>query len=66
MPNVWVGNHGEYTIPNDILDGVVLTKSGYPDKRYVQSYQRFMEWVKEQEDKNDKRMVNELGEISNV
>jgi hypothetical protein len=44
--NVWVGNYGDYPIPEKVLEGVVMTKSGYPDRRYILPYQKFMAWVK--------------------
>ena len=50
-PNRWGGNFGIDEIPDEVLEGVRLTKWGYPDKRNVLAYQRFMKWVQEQEDK---------------
>jgi len=47
--NVWVGNYGTYTIPNDVLNGVRMTKRGFPDKRKPESYNRFMSWVEQNE-----------------
>lgn len=42
---VWVGNHGDYVIP-DYLKDTLFTKSGWPDKR-GRLYAKFMEWAKD-------------------
>jgi hypothetical protein len=43
--NVWVGNYGNYIIPDHLADAR-LTKSGWPDKR-DKLYREFMEWAKD-------------------
>jgi len=49
--NVWMGNWGQYPIPDEVFALVKrLTKSGYPDKRYA-GCPEFFAWVAEQEKK---------------
>jgi len=49
MVNVWVGNYSTHAIPDDVLKGVRMTKRGFPDKRKLGSYNRFMSWVEQNE-----------------
>ena len=49
--NVWMGNWGQYPIPDEVFALVKrLTKSGYPDKRFA-GCPEFFAWVAEQEKK---------------
>jgi len=48
--NVWVGNYGNYTIPDGLFSTVRMTAQGYPDKRSILTHNKFMEWVKQMED----------------
>lgn len=42
---IWVGNYGDYKIPQRLLAKTRFTKSGYPDKRSKRAYLEFMTWV---------------------
>lgn len=48
-PLWWEGNLGRYRVPAH-LEHVVMTVSGWPDKRRRKDYEAFFAWVKEQED----------------
>ena len=48
--DMWVSEFGTYPIPEEVLEGVRLTKYGYPDKRSPASYNKFMNWVRKQDE----------------
>jgi len=45
---VWVGNYGDYAVPEELLH-VRMTKHGWPDRRFKESA-LFLRWVQEQEE----------------
>ena len=57
---VWVGDYGDYKVPDNLLTDVRLTKRGWPDKRNPAKYNKVMGWVDAQE--KNARERNERGE----
>lgn len=45
----WIGDWGDYEIPNELAEKWLLRKDGWPDKRSPARYKMVMDWVAEQE-----------------
>lgn len=49
--NIWVGDWGQYIVPDEVLKGAKITKRHWYDRRYKKANDKLKAWVAEQERK---------------